>query len=119
MERLQDSFNHPNMNLVGLKPVFCPLKLLLWGPNTPLVPSKSLFCPPHVFAKSAIYVSETEHKALNVAEIIHLCTKLVNLHDLPTVIVDPICRDLRAFGGPALTINFWLGDRNQFIQPGR
>ena len=21
-------------------------------------------------------------------------------------------------GGPALTINFWLGDRNQFIEPG-
>ena len=34
---------------------------------------------------------------------------------------DLICRLVAIYallGGPALTINSWLGDQNQFIQPG-
>ena len=59
----------------------------------------------------AKYVSGlwNENKALKVAEMVYLCTKLLNLTWLRTYVDYLICRDLRAFGGTSLGHKFLVG----------
>ena len=59
--------------------------------------------------------SETEHKTKS-GRSCSFVYKTGEFYMIYALIVDPICRDLHAWGDrPASTINFWLGDRNQFI----
>ena len=72
MEGLQDSFHPPNMYLLELNRFV--------SPQIPFMGTKHSLGPPHVFAKMPfMYLSsETEHKSLIVADIVHLCKKMVN-----------------------------------------
>ena len=64
------------MNLVGLNHFLSP-QITFMGTKHSLGPLKIIFCPPPMFSRKVPFMylsSETEHKALKVAEIFHLCT---------------------------------------------
>ena len=50
------------------------------SPQIPFLGTKHSLGPPHVFAKMPLMYlsSETEHKSLIVADVVHLCKKMVN-----------------------------------------
>ena len=65
------------MNLVGLNHFLSP-QITFMGTKHSLGPLKIIFLsPPPMFSRKVPFMylsSETEHKALKVAEIFHLCT---------------------------------------------
>ena len=85
------------------KLIFCPLKFP-WGPNT-LGPLWIFFLSPQI---QFININ-AGHANSVVAEMVYLCTNFV---------VDPICCDLRAFGGTSLDHKFLVGGPKSIYRAG-
>jgi len=100
--KVSNTLMAPQFKLGRTKLIFCPLKFR-WGTN-PIGPPRIIILSPQIQ-----FINITGHANSVVAEMVYVCTILLLIQFVAIYAL---------LGGPALTISSWLGDRNQFIEPG-
>ena len=117
MKESQRLFWSPQFKLGRTKSIFCSLKFC-WGPNT-LGPPRIIVLSPQIQFTNSV----NKHKCRPFKQrssrnglFVYKIGEFNMIYELLSLI--PFVAIYALLGGPALTKSSWLGDRNQFIEPG-
>ena len=113
----QRLFWSPQFKLGRTKSIFCSLKFC-WGPNT-LGPPRIIVLSPQIQFTNSVYKHKCrpfKQRSSRNGLFVYKIGEFNMIYELLSLI--PFVAIYALLGGPALTKSSWLGDRNQFIEPG-